>query len=153
VLLRKQQTASLTAISRYINTSSFCQVASYYFLTFSASPNLESFLNRNTLFDNSNEVIVNYGIDHTEYSHRFTIKKSNESEEVVILATFDITGGPAIIANSYGKERIVLTSPHPKWEKDSSRDHVSYFDYLNDYGSDWPLMKSATDWIFENINY
>jgi glutamine amidotransferase-like uncharacterized protein len=78
---------------------------------------------------------------------------SENNSNVKVLATFDITGGPAIVAYTYGVGRIVLTSPHPEWEEDSSRDHVSYFDYLNDYGSDWPLMKSATDWIFENINY
>jgi hypothetical protein len=60
----QRQSASLPAISRYINTSSFCQVASSYFLAFSASPkyfcfikNLVSQVKAATSFTNRNEIV------------------------------------------------------------------------------------------------
>lgn len=74
-----------------------------------------------------------------------------EDANVYTIGSFDITGGASIIACEYGLGRVFLTSPHPEWEEDDNRDGVSYFDNYDDQGSDWPLMKSATEWCIELI--
>lgn len=78
----------------------------------------------------------------------FTI---NDGADAICIGNFDITNGPAIVACEYGEGRVFLTSPHPEWEEDDSRDGVSYFDMHDDKGSDWPLMKNATNWCIEKL--
>lgn len=70
----------------------------------------------------------------------------SDDPDVKVIGTYDISGNPAIVSHIYGKGRIVLTGPHPEFEEDSDRDGETYFDQLEDYGSDWPFMKKAVEW-------
>lgn len=71
---------------------------------------------------------------------------ANIGAAIETVGTYDMTGQPALVACEYGNGRVFLTGPHPEWEEDSDRDSVSYFDNFDDFGSDWPLMLSATRW-------
>ncbi len=56
----------------------------------------------------------------------------------------------AIIKFNYGTGRVLLISPHPEIEEDSSRDGVNVAEELNDNGSDWNFLWTATDWLLGN---
>lgn len=67
------------------------------------------------------------------------------------IATFDgFFDRPAIIKFSYGNGRVLLISPHPEIEEDSSRDGVNVAEELNDNGTDWNFLWTATDWLLGN---
>ena len=65
-----------------------------------------------------------------------------------ILATFDgYNSQIAAVKFTYGAGRVLLIAPHPEIEEDSDRDGVNVADELNDNGSDWNFLWSATDWL------
>lgn len=70
---------------------------------------------------------------------------------VSVLATFDVTDTPAIVALEYGKGRVFLCSPHAEIEEDSDRDGrpLSFNIKLDftDPESDWPLFLEAVKWL------
>ncbi len=74
----------------------------------------------------------------------------NSEKDVEVVGRYAITGQKAFVTCRYGKGRVFLTGPHPEWEEDDSRDSVSSFKNFDDKGSDWPLMKSATEWCLGN---
>jgi glutamine amidotransferase-like uncharacterized protein len=65
---------------------------------------------------------------------------------VTILGEYAADRAPAILAFDYGLGRVFLIGTHPEIEEDSDRDGVTFGDELDDRGSDWDLMKNATDW-------
>ncbi len=67
------------------------------------------------------------------------------------VATFDgFANKPAIIKFYYGNGRVLLISPHPEIEEDSNRDGVNVAEELDDNGSDWGFLWTATDWLLGN---
>ncbi len=70
-----------------------------------------------------------------------------EHKNVTIVATFEITGNPAMVAFEYGKGRVFLSGPHPEIEVDSDRDGSNKFNNLSDEGSEWPLLLEVTKWL------
>ena len=66
---------------------------------------------------------------------------------ITIVATFEITGSPAMVAFEYGKGRVFLSGPHPEIEVDSDRDGSSKFNALSDEGSEWPLLLAVMKWL------
>lgn len=64
------------------------------------------------------------------------------------IATFSNYNNEIAIVNfEYGNGRVLLISPHPEIEEDSNRDNVAVAEELNDNGSDWPFLWTATDWL------
>ncbi len=59
----------------------------------------------------------------------------------------DYNNDNAIINFSYGQGRVLLVGPHPEIEEDSNRDGTSFAGDLDDNGSDWGFLWSATDWV------
>jgi len=71
-----------------------------------------------------------------------------EGTDVTILGRYDVNGQqPAIVATQYGLGRVFLSGPHPEIEEDDPRDGTWGDDYLDDRGSDWPLMYEAFKWL------
>ncbi len=74
-----------------------------------------------------------------------------DGANVSVLATFDVTGTPAIVALEYGKGRVFLCSPHGEIEEDSDRDGMPLSFYIKedftDPESDWPLFLEAVKWL------
>jgi len=70
-----------------------------------------------------------------------------ELKNVTIIATFELTGNPAMVAFEYGKGRVFLSGPHPEIDVESDRDGSSKFNNLSDEESDWPLLLAAMKWI------
>lgn len=67
------------------------------------------------------------------------------------IATFDgYYDQPAIIKFNYGNGRVLLISPHPEIEEDSDRDNTNVAQELDDNGSDWNFLWTATDWLLGN---
>jgi len=56
----------------------------------------------------------------------------------------------AIVKFTYGNGRVLLISPHPEIEEDSDRDNTDVAQELNDNGSDWNFLWTATDWLLGN---
>lgn len=77
--------------------------------------------------------------------------RSNPGAEVDVIARYQITNDPAMVAFEYGAGRVFLTGPHPEWEEDDGRDGVSYFDRFDDQGSDWDLMLNAARWCLHEM--
>jgi glutamine amidotransferase-like uncharacterized protein len=71
----------------------------------------------------------------------------SEGGNVTTVATFVLTGNPAMVAFEYGKGRVFLSGPHPEIEVDSDRDGSSLFDELSDQGSEWPLLLAVMKWM------
>jgi len=77
-----------------------------------------------------------------------TVFKAYEDVNVDTVATFDgFFNSNAIIKFNYGNGRVLLISPHPEIEEDSDRDGVSIVEELDDNGSDWNFLWTATDWL------
>jgi hypothetical protein len=71
-----------------------------------------------------------------------------EGADVTILGRYNVNGQqPAIVATQYGLGRVFLSGPHPEIEEDDPRDGTWGDDYLDDHGSDWPLMYEAVKWL------
>ena len=67
------------------------------------------------------------------------------------VATFDgYYDKPGIINFSYEQGRVLFISPHPEIEEDSDRDYTNVAQELDDNGSDWNFLWSATDWLLGN---
>jgi len=67
------------------------------------------------------------------------------------LATYDdFNERPAMVNFDYGKGRVLLIGPHPEIEEDSDRDSTNTAKELNDLGSDWNFLWTATDWLLGN---
>jgi len=66
---------------------------------------------------------------------------------VTIIATYEITGNPAMVAFEYGKGRVFLSGTHPEIEVDSDRDSSRRFHELSDEGSEWPLLLEVMKWL------
>ena len=101
--------------------------------------NLESEINQ---FEPENEDILYWG--GTTFSPYV-------GTNIDTIATFDgFFNHPAMIKFSYGTGRVLLISPHPEIEEDSNRDGVNVAEELNDNGSDWFFLWTATDWLLGN---
>jgi len=55
----------------------------------------------------------------------------------------------AIIKFDYENGRVLLIGPHPEIEEDNYRDHTSIVEELDDNGSDWNFLWTATDWLLK----
>jgi glutamine amidotransferase-like uncharacterized protein len=75
-----------------------------------------------------------------------------EDANVTIVATYEITGNPAMVAFEYGKGRVFLSGPHPEIEVDGNRDGSSKFNKLSDEGSEWPLLLEVMKWLTTRQN-
>lgn len=73
--------------------------------------------------------------------------RPDEDSNVTIVATYEITGNPAMVAFEYGKGRVFLSGPHPEIEVDSNRDGSDRFNELSDEGSEWPLLLAVMMWL------
>lgn len=73
------------------------------------------------------------------------------STNIDTVATYnDFFNRLAIIKFPYGNGRVLLISPHPEIEEDSNRDGVNVAEELDDKGSDWNFLWTATDWLLGN---
>ncbi len=70
-----------------------------------------------------------------------------ENANVTIIARYEITGNPAMVAFDYGNGRVFLSGPHPEIEVDSGRDGSDAFNSLSDEGSEWPLLLEVMKWL------
>ena len=71
----------------------------------------------------------------------------HDGANVTVLATYDATGDPAIVALQYGRGRVLLSGVHPEYELDSDRDGSPPDPRLSDQGSEWPLVVEAMKWL------
>ena len=72
-----------------------------------------------------------------------------DGANVSIIAEYEITENPAMVAFEYGKGRIFLSGPHPEIEVDSNRDGSRRFQDLSDEGSEWPLLLAVMKWLID----
>jgi len=71
-----------------------------------------------------------------------------EGADVTVLGRYTVNGqNPAIVAYEYGLGRVFLIGPHPEIEEDDPRDGIGWGKWLDDRGSDWPLMYEAFKWL------
>lgn len=70
----------------------------------------------------------------------------DKDNDINILGRYDKRNQPVMLAFNYSKGRVFLIGTHPEIEENSDRDGVSFGSELDDKGSDWDLMKSATLW-------
>jgi glutamine amidotransferase-like uncharacterized protein len=70
---------------------------------------------------------------------------------VSILGEYDEGGNAALCALTYGSGRVFVTGPHPEFEEDDDRDGTTLGDEFDDRGTDWELMKRATQWCLKEI--
>ncbi len=103
------------------------------------SMNLDDEINQ---FETENEDMLYWG---------GTFFSAYASTDIDTIATFDgFYNKPAIIKFTYGNGRVLLISPHPEIEEDSIRDGVNVAEELDDNGSDWNFLWTATDWLLGN---
>jgi glutamine amidotransferase-like uncharacterized protein len=72
-----------------------------------------------------------------------------EGAEIDILGRYDIGDQPSMAAFEYGMGRVFIIGTHPEFEEDSERDGFPAVEKMNDYSSDWDLMKKATQWCLK----
>jgi glutamine amidotransferase-like uncharacterized protein len=70
-----------------------------------------------------------------------------DNANVTIIATYEITENPAMVAFDYGNGKVFLSGPHPEIEVDSDRDGSNAFQELSDEGSEWPLLLEVMKWL------
>ena len=70
-----------------------------------------------------------------------------DNANVTIIARYEMTENPAMVALNYGNGRVFLSGPHPEIEVDSDRDGSDAFQSLSDEGSEWPLLLEAMKWL------
>ena len=78
-----------------------------------------------------------------------------QNQEMQVFASWIVPSNPTannqsgIMGFNYGQGRVLLVGPHPEIEEDSDRDGNNFGEELNDNGSDWPLLWTATDWLLK----
>lgn len=72
-----------------------------------------------------------------------------EGAELEILGRYNIGGQPSMAAFEYGKGRVFIIGTHPEFEENSERDGFPAVEKMNDYGSDWNMMKKAAQWCLK----
>jgi len=78
------------------------------------------------------------------------ILKAREDAAVTVLATYDATGDPAMVAFAKGKGRVFLSSAHLEYDLRSERDHTAWPEKekgIDDPESDWDLLQRAALWV------
>lgn len=70
-----------------------------------------------------------------------------EDANITVLATYDVTGKPAIVAFQYGRGKVLLSGVHPEYEMDNDRDGNPPDPEFSDEGSDWPIVVEAMKWL------
>jgi glutamine amidotransferase-like uncharacterized protein len=65
---------------------------------------------------------------------------------VTILATYAVSGKPAMVAFASGAGRVFLIGTHPEIEENGDRDGVDFGNELVDPESDWDMLKAAVEW-------
>ncbi len=98
--------------------------------------NLEDEINQ---FEPENEDMLYWG---------GTVFNPYTGTDIDTIATFDgFFNNTAIIKLTYGTGRVLLISPHPEIEENDDRDSTNVAEELNDNGSDWDFLWTATDWL------
>ena len=78
------------------------------------------------------------------------VLKPRKGAAVTVLATFDATGDPAMVAFTKGKGRVFLSSVHLEYDLTSERDHTAWPENekgIDDPESDWDLLQRAALWV------
>jgi glutamine amidotransferase-like uncharacterized protein len=65
---------------------------------------------------------------------------------VTVLARYSAVDEPAMLALDVGRGHVFLIGVHPEIEEDSDRDGGDVGQGFDDRGSEWDLMKAATQW-------
>ena len=78
--------------------------------------------------------------------------EAREGAEVDVLARFDDTGAPAMVAFERGKGRAFLSSVHLEYDLTSEADGTTWPELersITDPESDWPLLQQAALWVLQ----
>lgn len=75
---------------------------------------------------------------------RFVVHRG---QPVDVLATYEVGREPAAINFTYGSGRVALLGTHPEINVDSDRPDNVFQPGLSEYGSDWPFLWTAMDWL------
>ncbi len=59
-----------------------------------------------------------------------------ERADVAVISTFDVYDEAAMVAFKYGTGKVFLTSVHPEFEEDSTRDGCTWENHFDDQGSE-----------------
>lgn len=70
-------------------------------------------------------------------------------EDVTIIANYTGTDLPVMIAYEKWNGTVFLSTLHPEFEEDDSRDNSTFLDSLDDPDSEWDLMLSVSKWLIE----
>ncbi|MGY5871448.1 MAG: hypothetical protein RTV72_04305 [Candidatus Thorarchaeota archaeon] len=74
---------------------------------------------------------------------------SDYDEDVNIIANYTGTDLPAMIAYEKWNGTVFLSTLHPEFEENSSRDNSTFMDSLDDPDSEWNLLLSVSRWLIE----
>jgi glutamine amidotransferase-like uncharacterized protein/effector-binding domain-containing protein len=78
--------------------------------------------------------------------------QAREGAQVDVLARFDETGAPAMVAFERGKGRAFLSSVHLEYDLTSGADGTTWPElerHIADPESDWPLLQQAARWVLQ----
>jgi glutamine amidotransferase-like uncharacterized protein len=70
-------------------------------------------------------------------------------EDVTIIANYTGTDMPVMIAYEKWNGTVFLSTLHPEFEENDSRDNSTFLDSLDDPDSEWSLMLSVSRWLIE----
>jgi hypothetical protein len=70
-------------------------------------------------------------------------------EDVTIIANYTGTDLPVMIAYEKWNGTVFLSTLHPEFEENDSRDNSTFLDSLDDPDSEWDLMLSVSKWLIE----
>ena len=70
-------------------------------------------------------------------------------EDAIIIANYTATDLPVMIAYEKWNGSVFLSTLHPEFEENDSRDNSTFMDSLDDLDSEWNLMLSVSRWLIE----
>jgi len=70
-------------------------------------------------------------------------------EDVTIIANYTETDLPVMISYEKWNGTVFLSTLHPEFEENDSRDNSTFVDSLDDPDSEWNLMLSVSRWLIE----
>ena len=97
---------------------------------------------------NNNDTIATFLTDNKQilyYGGPYFVRADSAFDTVALFANYK--PDPAIIKYSYGDGRVVLMSPHPEIEENSTRDGTDFAGYLDDRESDWDVLYYSILWL------
>ncbi|MFW9844989.1 MAG: hypothetical protein ACFFEV_10470, partial [Candidatus Thorarchaeota archaeon] len=83
------------------------------------------------------------------YASQYFVPTYGTEDDIHIVASYNHNNQAGMVAFEYGAGTVFLSSPHPEYEEDSTRDDTTFGDDLEDPDTEWDLLLRVSKWLVD----